>query len=295
MAIDIMYKLPSSSGTILIPSIAIIFSFLLWKKLAKTSNSEVVHPKDTVIFHQPGRGPFAPSLSPFVVKLETYLRMAKIPYQNVHDSIRGSKGKIPWIEYNDVTIPDSQLIIEYLNKLRDVDLNRHLTEEQEAVAVAFQRMVDEHTYWLMVINRWKYDNEMREFKLSNWSWLKLTIARWFVNSQTHQQGLGRHTKDEIMAILNKDFHSLSTYLGKKKYIFGDIPSELDSSIFGQLSQFRWHLALSDITDLFQRYQNLDRYCQQMKNAFWPDWDDCVKYPVDENSGIVKNKTNGTTN
>lgn len=67
---------------------------------------------------------------------------------------------------------------------------------------------------LMVINRWKYDNEMREFKLSNWSWLKLTIARWFVNSQTHQQGLGRHTKDEIMAILNKDFHSLSTYLGK---------------------------------------------------------------------------------
>lgn len=67
---------------------------------------------------------------------------------------------------------------------------------------------------LMVINRWKYDSEMREFKLSNWSWLKLTIARWFVNSQTHQQGLGRHNKEEVMAILNKDFHSLSTYLGK---------------------------------------------------------------------------------
>ncbi|CAC5384905.1 unnamed protein product [Mytilus coruscus] len=289
-----MYKLPSSSGAILTSSIVIIFSLLLWKKLAKTSNSEVGHPRDTVILHQPWRGPFAPSLSPFVVKLETYLRIAKIPYQNVHDSKRGSKGKIPWIEYNDVTLPDSQLIIEYLNKLRNVDLNKHLTEEQKAVAVAFQRMVDEHTYWLMVINRWEYDNEMREFKLSNWSWLKLTIARWFVNWQTHQQGLGRHNKEEIMAILNKDFHSLSAYLSKKKYIFGDIPSELDSSIFGQLSQFRWHLSLSDITNLFQRYQNLDRYCQQMKNTFWPDWDDCVRYPDDKNSGIVKNKTNCTT-
>lgn len=72
-------------------------------------------------------------------------------FQTVHDSIRGSKGKIPWIEYNDVTIPDSQLIIEYLNKLRDVDLNRHLTEEQQAVAVAFQRMVDEHTYWYGIV------------------------------------------------------------------------------------------------------------------------------------------------
>jgi hypothetical protein len=44
----------------------------------KTNND---YPKCTVILHQAGRGPFAPSLSPFAVKLETYLRMAKIPYK----------------------------------------------------------------------------------------------------------------------------------------------------------------------------------------------------------------------
>ena len=38
------------------------------------------YPPDTVILHQLGRGPYAPSLTPFAVKLETYLRMAKIPY-----------------------------------------------------------------------------------------------------------------------------------------------------------------------------------------------------------------------
>ena len=46
------------------------------------------YPRDKVILFQVRRGPFAPSMSPFALKLETYLRMAEIPYQvrpqNVH-------------------------------------------------------------------------------------------------------------------------------------------------------------------------------------------------------------------
>ena len=38
------------------------------------------YPRDKVILHQYVRGPYVPSTSPFVVKLETYCRMAKIPY-----------------------------------------------------------------------------------------------------------------------------------------------------------------------------------------------------------------------
>ncbi len=39
-----------------------------------------VWPRDKVVIHQIGRGPYAPSLSPFPLKLETYCRMAKIPH-----------------------------------------------------------------------------------------------------------------------------------------------------------------------------------------------------------------------
>ena len=38
-------------------------------------------PANTVVLYQLPRGPFTPSLTPFAVKLETYLRLAKIPYQ----------------------------------------------------------------------------------------------------------------------------------------------------------------------------------------------------------------------
>ncbi|XP_063614412.1 uncharacterized protein LOC134787563, partial [Penaeus indicus] len=36
--------------------------------------------KDVVVLHIPSRGFYCPSLSPFVVKLETYIRMAEIPH-----------------------------------------------------------------------------------------------------------------------------------------------------------------------------------------------------------------------
>jgi hypothetical protein len=39
------------------------------------------YPKDTVILHQFPRGFKCPSASPFALKLETWLRMAEIPYQ----------------------------------------------------------------------------------------------------------------------------------------------------------------------------------------------------------------------
>jgi len=38
-------------------------------------------PPGTVLLHQYPRGDWAPSVSPFPIKLETYLRMANIPYK----------------------------------------------------------------------------------------------------------------------------------------------------------------------------------------------------------------------
>ena len=57
-----------------------------------------------------------PNPSPFCLKLETWLRMAKLPYEVVRvvDPRKDPKGKVPWIEDQGRTIADSAFIIDYL-------------------------------------------------------------------------------------------------------------------------------------------------------------------------------------
>ena len=50
----------------------------------KKKKSKKFIDENVVILHQMDRGVFAPSISPFPLKLETYLRMAGIPYQVKH-------------------------------------------------------------------------------------------------------------------------------------------------------------------------------------------------------------------
>ena len=50
------------------------------------------------------------------LKLETWLRMNKIKYENVYSMILGSKGQTPYVELNGKEITDSNLIMETLGK-----------------------------------------------------------------------------------------------------------------------------------------------------------------------------------
>jgi len=90
----------------------IISKINLERMLAKWNDT----PKDVVIFHGFARGKKGPSGSPFVIKLEMFLRMAKIPYKFDGTDPFGPKGKTPWISINGKHIGDSQLALEYLKK-----------------------------------------------------------------------------------------------------------------------------------------------------------------------------------
>ena len=103
--------------------------------------------RDKVILHQFNRQGGLPSLSPPCLKLETYLRMTKIPYECVFSLKKSSKGKMPWIEYNGQEIADSNFCIEFLNKEFGVDVDDHLTIEQKGMARAILVMLEENTYW----------------------------------------------------------------------------------------------------------------------------------------------------
>ncbi|XP_047484501.1 failed axon connections homolog isoform X2 [Penaeus chinensis] len=236
--------------------------------------------KDVVVLHMFNRGYTCPSLSPFVVKLETYLRMADIPYQIDHDEPMGVKGKSPWITLNGEDMADSQLIMEYLGPKYRKDLTSHLTPEEKAVAHSLQIMIDEYFLWCLIV--WRYVQE-RGRPLANS--MKLPVGSRFmisffvkkVTEATRLQGIGRHSFQEVEAMGRKCLQSLSTYLGQKPYLMGDKPTEVDCSAFGMLAQVVWCSPNSGYLRMLETdFKNLYDYCQRMKEKFYPDWDKCLE-------------------
>ena len=121
-----------------------------WKKLDE----------NTVVLHHYARAKLIPDGSPFGLKMETYLRMADIKYENDFKYPQSPKGKTPWITVNEKDglkdVSDSQLAIEYLENLLEKSLNDHLSMEQKAVARAFQVTLDDRFAWVLAMDRLVY-------------------------------------------------------------------------------------------------------------------------------------------
>uniref|UniRef100_A0A0B7AVJ2 GST N-terminal domain-containing protein n=1 Tax=Arion vulgaris TaxID=1028688 RepID=A0A0B7AVJ2_9EUPU len=255
--------------------------FIIIHKIRSRSSKipKVDCPPNTVVLYQWPRGPYAPSMSNFPIKLETYLRLANISYVNDFSGLPSPKGKLPFISYNGEFVSDSQFSIEYLNKKLDRDINKSLTKEERAVAKAIQVMVEEHLYWVMVYIRWIYDKELKIVTLGvpNVKSSKNAFRR-YVHQMLHSQGFGRYTTDEIVHILLSDLQALTDYLGNKPYMMGQTPCEVDCSVFGLLSQFIWNIADDICQNLVQdKFPSLYSYCLRMKEKAWPDWDDCITH------------------
>ena len=92
-----------------------------------------------------------PNVSPFCCKLETWLRIAGIPYEVVDtpDPRTGPKGKLPFIEDAGVRIADTSLIVDHLVKSRGVDPDTCLNARQRAIALLVQRTVEEHYAFIL--------------------------------------------------------------------------------------------------------------------------------------------------
>src|SRR5215510_12899965 len=93
-----------------------------------------------------------PNLSPFCCKLETWLRIAGIPYEVVDtpNPRKGPKGKLPFIEDDGLRLGDTSLIIDHLVKTRGLDPDAHLDERQRARARLIQRTLEEHYAFVLL-------------------------------------------------------------------------------------------------------------------------------------------------
>merc|ERR1712087_191488 len=100
------------------------------------------------------------NISPFAIKVESFLRVNRIPYEMVYTSKFGKKGQIPYVKLNDEEIDDSNVIIPRLTQHFEVQSDDALTAEERATAHAVMRMLEEHTSQIGIYYR--YSLHMKE-------------------------------------------------------------------------------------------------------------------------------------
>lgn len=224
------------------------------------------------------------SISPACLKLETWLRMAKLPYQTAiataEDFALAPKGKIPFIEDRGQRIA-STLIIERFKQQQGIDLDAGLTPTERAISLAFRRMLKENTYWGGVYIRYGMEENWQQYRevLADLLFPDTPLEEWepFVNelretfiSQMYNHGLGRHSDEEIVQIICADFQALSDFLADKPFFMGDRPTTLDATAYAYIGNFIKPPYGSPIVDFILQQSNLCKYYERMNQKFFSD-------------------------
>jgi glutathione S-transferase len=220
-----------------------------------------------------------PNASPFCMKLETWLRMAQLPFDaprmTLADMRKAPKGKMPYIVDNGRVVSDSTFIIDYLKTTYGDKLDAWLSTEQRAVAVAFQRLLEENLYWAVVYTRWIEPAGWvltRDVFFANLptplKWVVPPLARRGIRQELHGHGMGRHSQREIYAIGQRDITALADFLGDKPFFMGDMPCSLDATAYGFLTNLLWVPVESPLKQHARQYPQLEAYCQRMRSRYY---------------------------
>lgn len=223
-----------------------------------------------------------PCISPYVTKVIYYMRMTGISFTAQSQDLTKldfdtPHGKLPVIVDEDgKQVADSTQIIDYLKAKYGDSLDGAARSEELAQMHAWNRMIDEHTYWVAVIQpRWR--------ETANWEIYLRIIAgtndvppglrafaddfRFRILAEFMQGGWGRMPAEVIYKRARADIDALANFLGSKPYFMGGEPRSIDAAVLSILRHIVDTPFTFDTKDYAKSKENLLRYMARMKDRF----------------------------
>jgi glutathione S-transferase len=217
------------------------------------------------------------NVSPFTLKLETWLKLAGLSYEvvPVRNPGRGPKGKMPFIEDQDgQVIGDSSLIIEHLERTRGLDLNRGLAPIERVEALALQRLIEDHFYFILVYSRWCDADGWHAVAPAFFDFLPVglrqivpLLVRRRVRASLHHQGLGRHSRDELYDMAWADLEAMSIMLDNRPFFFGERPTTIDAVAYGFLANVLLVPVETELKRIAAQFSNLQGWTAAMERHY----------------------------
>ncbi len=222
-----------------------------------------------------------PDASPFVCKVETYLRLTDQKYETTRSDVRRApRAQLPVVEIDGKLIPDSTAIIDALEAKRPEKLDAHLDFKERAVALAFKSMLEEHLYFGLLYMRWTCDDGWTVFEPSLRdmlgtmgvpSLLRGMIAgraRKYTVGRTKIQGMGRKPRSEVVAICSQLIDALVVQLGDRAYFCGDRPTTFDATVYAFALGALCPAFDNEVRKHAANKNNLVAYVDRIKEQHW---------------------------
>jgi glutathione S-transferase len=208
------------------------------------------------------------SLSPFCIKVEVFLKLARIPYAvkvELNPS-RAPKGKMPFIRDEQEVLADSTFIIQHLIKkyqLYHLDITDPI---EKARSHALKLMVEESLYFALLHSRWVEEDNFQNIKKDFLPLFPkflggpaLTLIRYNLRKQSLAQGLGRHSQIEINRLSSELISSISCLLGSNEFFSSKRVTYIDATLYSFLVTILKQPFNSHLKSEVQKFQNLCEY------------------------------------
>lgn len=223
------------------------------------------------------------SLSPFCLKVETYLRMNGIDYCAIESYqllSRFSRGKMPVIQWNHKLIQDSEAIIKFLEQVvlptqqkAHKAVDEDLTEKEKTMTTLVTSMLETGLTPIVVYFRWFDEKCWPAFRSAVFGKLPFPLA-WFIPQIARKgairrlagSGLTTYDSEELLEKASNYLNVLSLLLGKNKYLFGDKFHTVDAVMYGVISQLILFKHDTPLSRLASRHDNLVSYCKHMSEV-----------------------------
>src|SRR5262249_36487658 len=96
------------------------------------------------------------------------------------------------------------------------------------------------------------------------------MVRRQVRRSLHGQGMGRHSREEVIALATKAIDATAAFLAAKPYMMGPEPTGVDATAFAFVAGVMCPVFDTPLRAAANRHDNLKRYVDRMMARFYPD-------------------------
>ncbi|CAG5120972.1 unnamed protein product [Candidula unifasciata] len=211
--------------------------------------------------------------------VETFLHMCGLRFrveQRTNAEEMSPSGKVPFIQVGPYLVSEFDPVVGFVST-KGFNLSQSLSDTERSEMRAYISMIENILGNAELYMAWLYPDIAAEVTKPRYgccypwplSWILPWRKQREVRARLEANDWASKTCEEVCGEVRTCCQALSERLEKKKYFFGDKPTELDAMVFGHLyTLLTTILPGGHFTAVVQDFDNLAQFCKRIEDSFF---------------------------